>query len=397
MGGGLAAGTEILRFAGRGNEARAKRLFYEYNALRFVSAAFFWALFFFGAPAIVTYYHYEPDLIGSIRIMSFMFFAGFFLSVVTTVVSMRLDFKALSSRRTMGKSFQLALLIGFFLFSAVGFKEVLLSFVIGHFLSTAILLPAAVRAWKPWRGLMAERGSLILWRVARANGKWDSVKNLVSLLGSRVQPWLINFFVSTEAVGIYGVATSLAEVVMQAVPRNTMDMLIMKVFHDKTRSQKVFTYAVKYSVLWSGVLAVGAILAVPFAIQIFLPQYIPSLQFFYFLVAAVPLKSFQWMTDLFLRAFRQQKFAFMRGVTRSMFMPVLLLVSLPVIGLWAVPLTEVLVRISVAYMGYRHLLKIRPEFRISPQFFFSFGAQDWKIFKDIAVNMKLFLRRPSVY
>ncbi|MEK7554756.1 MAG: oligosaccharide flippase family protein [Patescibacteria group bacterium] len=386
--GGLAAGTEILRLAGRGNEARAKRLFYEYNTLRFVSAACFWALFFFGAPLVA--FHYGPDFIGLIRIMSFMFFAEVFGAAVVTVVNMRMDFRALASRRAIGKTFQLATLVGFFIFSTISLREVLLSLVIGSFLSTAILLPAAARAWKPWRRVLAKRGPIILWQVARAHGKWDSIKNLFSQFGTRIQPWLIKLFVSTEAVGVYGVATSLAEVVMQMVPRNTMNMLITKVFHNKDHSQRVFTYAVKYLTIWGIVGVLGSLVAVPVVIHFVLPQYTSSLQFFYLLVFLVPVKSFQWITDLFLRVFRQQKFAFIRGMTRSASLFVLLLVFLPMIGLWALALADFFMRVVIAYTGYRRLLKLRPEFRITPNLLFSFGEEDRRILGRIFENAKSF-------
>lgn len=389
--GGLAAGTEILRFTGRGEESKAKRLFFEYNTLRFVSAVALWALFFFGAPEIAM--RYQPDLASSIRIMSFMFLGEFFLSVIATLVNMRLDFKALASRRSIGKSFQLVVLLGFFVFSTIGLREVFLSLVIGHFLATSILVPAAVRAWKPWREVHAERGPNILWKIARAHGKWDSIKNILSQFSSRAQPWLINFFVSTEAVGIYGVATSLAEVAMQAVPRNTMSTLITRIFYDKKRSQRVFTYAVKYLTMWGIAGIVGSVLAVPVIIHIFLPQYTPSLPFFFVLLLALPLKTFQWMTDLFLRVLRQQKFAFIRSITRSACLFALLLVFLPLLGIWALPLTEILVRTSVTYAGYRHLLKMRPEFRITPRLFFSFGADDQRILKNIWTHVSSMVRR----
>lgn len=389
--GGLAVGTDILRFVGRGQEARAKRLFSEYNVLRLATALTLWALFFFGAPVIASFS--SPELIGPIRIMSFMLLAELALAAVTTLVNLRMDFKALASRRAVGKSFQLAILIGFFLFSTVGLTEILLALVVGHALSTVLLLPAAVRAWRPWRSVAAARGPFILWRVARAHGKWESIKNIASQFASRVQPWLINLFISTEAVGIYGVAASLAEVVMQATPRNTMNVLIALVFYDTERARRLFTYTVKYLVLWGCAGVVGSWIAVPVVITALLPQYAAALPFFSLLVTLVPLKSFQWIMDLFLRVLRQQKFAFLRMVSRNATVFVLLLLLLPVIGLWALPLTEIIVRMSIVYVSYRHLLKLRPEFRISLRLFFSFGPEDRNVFKDVIANVKLFVRR----
>lgn len=392
--GGLAVGTEILRFAGRGQEARAKRLFYEYNALRIASAALLWALLFFGAPLLA--FRYGADFIGLVRTMSFLFPAEVALAIVTTVVNLRLDFRALASRRAIGKSFQLAILAGFLIFSSVGLREVLIALVVGHVLATIILVPAALRAWRPWRGLAAERGESILWQVARAHGKWASVKNIFSQFAFRAQPWLIKLFVSTEAVGIYGVATALAELVMQATPRNTLGTLISRVFFDPERSRRVFTYAVKYLTLWDVAGIAGSLIAAPVVVHAFLPQYVPSLQFFYVLLLAVPVKSFQWVVDLFLAVFRKQKFAFVRMVTRNAAALALLLVLLPSLGLWSLPLADILIRVSIACVTYRYLLRMRPEFRITPRFLFSFGAEDRRILGNLLAQVKLFLRHPAI-
>lgn len=389
--GGLAAGTDILRFAGRGDEARAKRLFYEYNGLRIITALILWALLFFGAPMLA--FRYEPNFIELVRIMSFMLLGETALAMVTTVINLRLNFRALASRRAIGKSFQLAILAGFFLFGTIGIREVLLSLVIGHILATVILIPAALRAWQPWRGIRIERGPSILWKIARAHGKWDSIKNITSQFGTRAQPWLIKIFVNTEAVGLYGVAMALAEIVMQTVPRNTMNTLISKIFFDKERSQRVYTYAVKYLLIWSVVGAVGAAIVAPFAVSIFFPQYIPALPLFYLLLLAVPMKSLQWISDLFLRMFRQQKFAFVRMIGRNTAFFASLLILLPLIGIWAVPITEVLVRLSVLSVSYNHLLKLRPEFRVTRKMLFSFGLEDQKILGGIITNIKSFIRR----
>ena len=390
---GLAVGTEILRLVGRGDEAKAKRLFYEYNTLRLITAGIVWVIVFLGAPFAL---RSHPDFIGFTRIMSFMLFADLISAMMGTIVQMRLDFKALASRRTIGKSFQVIILTGFFLFSKIGLKEVILSLAIRNFLTMAIFIPAAIRAWKPWRGLAAERGSSILWRVARAHGKWDSVKNFLSQFINQIEPWLINIFISTAAVGIYGIASQLAEVVMQVVPRNTMNSLIARVFHDRERSKKVFTYAIKYLTLWGMMGMIGSVLTIPILIHVFLPQYIPALPFFYLLLFAIPVKSFQWMTDLFLIIFRQQKFVFIRMLTRNALLLGLLLVLLPTIGLWALPLAELFVRISVTFVGYRRLLKIRPELQITPRLIFSFGPEDRKILGNLFTHFKLFFRRFAI-
>ena len=79
-------------------------------------------------------------------------------------------------------------------------------------------------------------------------------------------------------------------------------------------------------------------------------------------------------------------------LTRNAFALVSLAVLLTTVGLWGVPITEALVRISFAYASYRYLLRIRPEFRITPKLFFSFGDEDRRLFGAAWVNVKLFYR-----
>jgi len=350
--GGFASGTEMLRFIGQKKEAQAKRLFFETNALRLVSAGALWALFFFGAPALA--FRYQPNFILLIQIMSFMFLSEVLLAIVKSLINMRLNFRALASRSATGKLFQSAILVGFLLFASLGLREVFLALVISHVLATIIFIPAAIKAWQPWRGIIAARGASILWRIARAHGKWESMRNFASQFVFRIQPWLIKLFISTEAVGIYSVATALAEVVMQVIPRNTLSTLITRIFHEVERARKVFIYGVKYFMLLSVLAAVGAALVMPIVVSFFFPQYSASLPFFYLLLLLVPIKTFLWLTDIFLIVYRQQKFTFFRMLSRNAAGAVLLLISLPTIGLWGVPLTEVFIRFSVAIAGYRH-------------------------------------------
>ena len=135
---------------------------------------------------------------------------------------------------------------------------------------------------------------------------------------------------------------------------------------------------------------------VPIVLHVFLPQYVSSLPFFYLLLIVVPIKAVLRMTDLFLLVYRQQKFAFFRMLTRNAVTLILLLIFLPTIGLWALPITEILIRASLTYTSYRYLLKKKPEFRISPRLFLSLSIEDRRILKNAWTNVKLLLRRSAI-
>ena len=391
--GGLAAGTETLRFVGEGKESSAKRLFIEFNILRIVSAIALWALFFFGASFLS--FRYGVDFIDLIKVMSFMFLGEAFLAALKSLVNMRLDFRSIASRSASGKFFQFGVLVWFLVYGTVGLKAVFLSLVIGHILSSFALLPAAIRAWKPWKTVSAERGRVILWQIAKAHGKWESIRNFSSQIVSRAEPWLIKFFISTEAVGIFGVASALADAVMNIVPTKTISTIITRIFHDKERSKRAFLYSVKYFVFVGVISSLGAVVVAPIAIHVFLPAYISALPFFYLLIAVVPVKALLQMVDLFLIVYRQQKFAFFRMLSRNIVILGLLLVLLPTMGLWGVAWTEIIMRVSFVYVSYKFLIKLKPEFRLTLKDLLSFTGQDRRIVKAVWANFFAFFRRAS--
>jgi O-antigen/teichoic acid export membrane protein len=383
--GGFAAGTDILRFIGENKEPEAKRLFWETYIFRLINTFLLWAIFFFGAPFLS--FRYGADFIGVIRILSFLFWGEYLVSLTKFLLSSRLNFAAVASRDTLGKVFQLGVLFYFATFSTLGIREVFISVLAAPVLSSLTLLPASRRALEPWRGIEASR-KWLLWHVARAHGKWASARSLFSQFVNRAQPWLIKFFISTEAVGIYSVAYSLADFFTDLVPTNTLATLIPRGFADREKSRRIFIYGVKYFILGSILLVLAAWLFVPLAVEFFFAKYIPSLVLFFFLVALLPVKIFWQVVDTFLVARRDQKFIFFRMLSRSAAALTLLLVLLPYLGLWGVLLTEVLLVLSIAFISYRRFIGLEPSFRLALRPIFSYGNEDKILIKSLYENFK---------
>lgn len=385
--GGFAAGTDILRFIGEGREDKAKRLFWEFNSLRLLSAILLWALFFFGAPFLS--FRYGPDFISVIRVISFLFLTELFVSISKFLLSARLNFGAVASRDAIGKIFQLGVLLYFYFFENLGLKEVFFSVVAAPFFSALTLLPQTVKAWEPWRRLLPVKEQ-ILWGIVKAHGKWASLRSFFSQFTNRIQPWLIKIFISTEAVGIYSVALSIADLFTEIMPTYTLGTLVPRQIQDKERSKMVFNYSSKYLIIFAMVAVVGGLLTVPFAVNFIFPKYLPSLPFFFLLLALLPIRIFWQVVDTFLVALRQQKFVFFRMLGRNLLGLLLLLVLLPWIGLWGVVLTEVAVVISIMLVSYRRFIFLEPSFKLNFAFLISYGEEDRILLKSLYKNFKRF-------
>ncbi len=388
-GGSGFAANDIIRFIGDGKESKAKKLFFESYAIRIVLGVLAWALFFFGSDFLG--FRYQADFILFLKLLSFLFLTETFYAVLKLLLTVRLNFKATASRDSLYKLVQLAVLAYFFFFASIGVREVLLSLVLGSFISASVLLYPAVRAYASWRNIRADREE-ILFRFFFEHGKWDIIRQFLSKMTSQAQPWLIKVFLGTEAVGIYSAAVSMADVFERFLTTNTLSTLIPRQLSDVQSSRFIFVYMSKYLTLFSVFLSVSASLIAPLAIYWLFPQYLASIPIFYILVWQLPVQALWRMTDIFLVALREQKFLFFRSLIRNAVHLSLLLASLPLFGLMGVAGAYLIGVCIICLLSYRYLVKRNPTFKIRPREFFSFTDNDRTLITRVKTELLIILR-----
>ncbi|MBI4992198.1 MAG: oligosaccharide flippase family protein [Candidatus Harrisonbacteria bacterium] len=354
--------NEIFRLVGSGKEEKAKRLFFEYNKLYVLIAIFFWGLFFFGAPVLS--FRYGPDFIQFAKIISFLFLFEVFLAAAKLLLKLRLKFKVVASRSSIAKFVQFSILSYFFFFSHLGLREVLLSLVIAMFISLLSLVPAAIKAYRPWVG-RAALNERILLGIFFAHGKWDILRSLFSRLTSRIEPWILKLFVGTEAVAIFSVANTIVGTIKDYFPNNTINSLAALAVEDKARSQRIFSYGMKYMFLLSIAVSIAALIAVPPFIRLFFAKYSASLPLFYILLFNLPMGMLAFMPSIYLQILKKQKFLLYQGVIRSIIEIPLVLILVILFGLWGLVAKEILIKLIMFpitlwyFLRYQNLVSIK--------------------------------------
>lgn len=377
--GGFAAGTEIVRLSGEGREDKAKRLFWEFNLFRLGNAVLLWAAFFWGANLPFMTSRYGPDAIILIKILSFLFLSEAFLGAVQTILTLRLKFEYLASRSATGKIFQLGILLYFYFYSNVGLMAVMLSVVASHFLSALASFPQAFKLLMEWKHVeMSAWG--IFPKLARAHGKWASLRGFVGQLSSRLEPWFIKFFLGTDAVGIYSVASQMAGMLRGIVPVSTLSTLIPRIASEEERAKRIFVRGVKYLIIANTIVMAAGITAAPIAVLLFFTQYAASLPYFLALVIIMPLR-IGTISDILLSAYRDQKYFFLRTMTRNFASILFMLILLPVLGLWGLVINDIFFNLAVTWASYSRLVSIRPEFRIKWGDTFTWDEEDTLLLK----------------
>lgn len=380
--------TDLGRAVGEKNEAQAKRLFREYALFRMGAAAIPWAVLFFAAPAVAAYMTYGPEVVAVLRIMAFLFLLDAVILLCTMLLRLRLRFAVLAPRATVQKLAQLAVLAVFFFSGRLGLSQVFLSHVAGAAAAILLMLPAAGASLAPWRGIRAADGG-VLWRIMRSHGKWALPQPLLTDLTAKVRPWLIRFFLSTEAVGLFGVAYTFFSALKDLLPIRTPGALVPRHAGDPAALDRFYRRGTKYYIWTACALALAGAIGVPAAIYLFFPAFAAAIPLFLLLLPALPLFAFVKPMTFLLVAHRRQKFLLFQSVLQTAVSLVLLLVLLPMAGIAGLAAAEVLAAAANAGVRYRYLVRAGTIGRFP---FWSLAAADAEDRHNLAVFARHVIR-----
>ncbi|TSC67867.1 MAG: hypothetical protein CEO19_14 [Parcubacteria group bacterium Gr01-1014_73] len=380
--------NDILRFIGEGREAKAKRLFFEYNGIRIVVGLLVAAFLFF-TPGVLSSW-YASDAVVLVRLLAGLLLLELAYAIFKALLSYRLQFHLIASRASLYKFVQLGVLIFFFFNHRLGIREVIYSMIFGSIISTFILIRPVLRSYGQWRGLPLAKEAIIFW-VFKAHGKWEVFQQFVAKLTVSLQPWIIKIFVSTEAVAIFSVAQTMATTIVGFYPTKTLGTLMPLRVNEPAQMQKIYNYAAKYLFLLAIVMAIGAAVAGPAAIYLFFPKYIPSLPYFFVLLLYLPINALSSTTSIFLVALRRQKDLFFQKVFKAITaIPMFFLVMF--FGLWGMTASHLIFAFTLFCTAYLFLRRVPPGYSLKWRNFFRFGLEDKVFARKFWSEILLFLK-----
>ncbi len=382
--------NEMSRAIADNRLSDAKRIFLEYSLVRIVITFTAWAIIFFGS--VYIFKSYDIDFVKDMRMISFVILSEGLFVLIRLLCLVRLKFSVVAQRYTINKAIQSIVLIYYFLQGNLGLKQLILSIIIASSLSVLAVSYQFFKVYFKWSHI-AVTPNVLLWNIFVTYGTWDVLRQFINKITFRVKPWLVKFFINTEAVAIYSIAETIVTTIQDLMPSNTMQSLVPLWIKDKHLSVKMFSYGIKYFVLGSILVVISAIIAVPPIIYTFFSKYEQSIPLFYFMLLNLPIFAAGIIIGNYLIALRKQKYLFFLHLFRNSLALGIIVSTLPFIGLWGLALEFVLVPLIMVIANYIYTKNQDKGFHFDFKIIFGFKEEDKIIIrKGISIVRGWFVR-----
>lgn len=378
--------NDMTRFAAAGKIAEAKKLFLENWVGRMIFALFLFLGLFFGADFVARYY--DQDVAQLFRLLSVLYLIDVSNTTIRMFLRFKLRFGLVSMRPMLFKVFRLAFILFFLSFFSFGIREALISHLGAAFLATLVFVPAFIKEYRLWSRVKAAAPGFLLWQIISRHGKWSIFGSSLAQLTGNLRPWLIKFFVNTEAVAIFSVAESLYGTVKAFFPDSTLATLIPRKIGDRATAAAILVRGTKYLTLLALLMMASGFFFVPPVIRWLLPHYAVSLPFYQALIILLlPIYAFRTMATTFLVALRRQRFLFFTGSIQIIGEIILSLPLLYLFATWGMVWQRVLLSFIITALLFYNLL--RREFpNLSIRQFFSFNRLDKTFLKEFLARWR---------
>ena len=377
--------VDMRRSFNVGKRSVAKRLYWGYAKLKLSIALVFSVSVFFGASFIAE--HYGEDLGLFIRISSFLLIFRALQSLEIMLLKSLLTF-SYWTYPAIRESAKMIFVLGFLFFSGqFTITQVITAHVIADGIAVVVMTLALFinKYHRAFSGVVMESKSLI-WGVIRTYGKWAMLRYLFSKVSKNSTPWLIKYFINTEAVAFYALAVNLMAFIENFFPMDGLAQILAFKADNLGQISFIFKKAVKYA-FWLGVVFMvgGAVVAAPAVLFIF-PKYEPAMSVFYVMLLALPVFGIYKILKSTLTVLREQKTLTMRVFNEAVLIPATLVVFVPIFRLVGAGFTYVLLYLERSWFFYSQLVKKYPDFKISIWQFFKFDRTDRDLLKRVVIN-----------
>ncbi len=377
--------VDMRRSFNVGNRSVAKRLYWDYAKIKLGISIVFAAAVFFGSSIISKYY--GENLGAFIRISSFLLIFRALQSLEAMLLKSLLTF-SYWSYPAIRESAKLLFVLGFLFFSGqFTITQVITAHVIADGIAVAVmtLVFFISKYRKAFVGVAMESKSLV-WEVLSTYGKWAMLRYLFSKVSKNSTPWLIKYFINTEAVAFYALAVNLIAFIENFFPMDGLAQILAFKADNLGQISSIFKRAVKYA-FWLGVIFMigGAVFAAPVVVFIF-PKYEPAMPVFYVMLLALPVFGLYKILKSTLTVLREQKILTMRVFNEAVLIPATLVIFLPFFRLVGAGFTYALLYLERSWFFYSQLVKRYPDFKIKPWQFLRFDRADRDLLERVIAN-----------
>jgi O-antigen/teichoic acid export membrane protein len=288
---------------------------------------------------------------------------------------------------------KLALIISFLASGGFGIRELLLAAVGASLMALLFSSFFFIREYRRvFIGVRSASENLLL-AAGRRYGMWVSLRYGFGKVSKSARPWLIKFFVNTEAVALYALGVNIISLAQGLMPIGMLGRLLPWELKDSARFRFIFLRSVKYA-LWIGLaMAVGGAIILPPLITFIFPKYAPAVPVLLALLLTLPFYGVYKIHKSVLGVLREQKVLSLRVMTEAGLVVGLNAILLPLIGIIGVGVEYALTYAWRILFFHRELARRRPELAIKLKYFFSFDAADREFFAKVMSELVRFFGR----
>lgn len=377
--------NDIIRFIGEKKESFAKKLFQQYAFFKISIGIISFLIVFWGAEIISTYY--DKNIAELFRLVSFLILIDAVYNVMKIVLEIRLKFNAIASRPVVYQFLRISLVIAVLVLFGLNVEKILIVNIVASALATVVFIPLFLKNYNIWKNIDKEKENVLL-SIIKKHGKWSMIRPAIASIPNNIQPWLIKIFVGTEAVGIFNLASMLFATIKSFLPLNTLAYLVPLELSNKERSQKIFSYSIKYITIFSVLLWAVSFVGGYLFIGAILPKYKESLPLFYIMLLSLPFSAFGSVIASFLIAMRKQKYLFVQMISKMIFSTAMFLILLPIFGLIGLAIESILTAVFVSSLILFYLYKIKLGLKVEWNVIFSFKKEDKIFIKNLYMDIR---------
>lgn len=366
---------------GRGDLPRMKGLLFSFLRLQILFSVLVFSMVFFGGHALAVWYG-KKDAALLFEIISFSFLVSPIRATAQTLQSVYFRFRQQSIQTMAEEVWKLLLLLVFFYVLDMNATGLILASVLSQVLALiSIALPLSRIDPLLWKVRAVHYSTFyFLWH----HGKWGIFSSYLGTVGKNIRPWIVKFFLGTEAVAIFAVVQGLIGHTVSLVP---LDSVVKPMFpqyvHTKERFYRFITKAVKYELLGYIVVSVAAAAFSPFLISWFFPQYVSAVPLFQVMLIMLISSAFDTIFTGVFYALQAQRNLFWASVYKLFLALLIMPPLLHFFGLFGIAYANIIVNYLYVWERYITLKRLMPDFTLEWKSFFTIDDTDRAIVTQI--------------
>lgn len=375
---------------GQGNISAARRIFQDYLILLTFLSTIAWGILFFGSEVVGQYFTNE---IGSyFIILSCLFLVAPLGSLMRILYSLYFDFTASALFTFLQEATKLMYLLVLHITGSITIAGVLWAYVVAAGAPFILLLPRTL----PHLGrILSEpaHGSFAPHRFFLGHNFWTLISNYLDASTKSIRLWFIKFFLGTEAVALFSVASG---IVGQLSSFLNLSSIIAPVLPQYIQTRPIFyriiDKTIKYQMLLAFTLIGAGLIMVPILVERAFPHYLSSLPLFYLIVFVLIPSSVNNVFQTMFYVLKAQKSLFFAQITRLGVLIIIAAIAMPAFGMVGVAFEYIATTIFFGLERYRVLRKMYPDFTINIRDFFSYDEYDRLLIQRIRARFRWMFR-----